>query len=208
MDSKELKRIQDDLTRYDQAREKVLELSRLVTRLCGWSIIQTHRAELDKAESTLLEAKKSLKQVNDSVTKYPELKDSGSVRVAEQEYTEALGLYDLVKTNKMPSLKKTGVESSCYLLGLLDLIGEFRRLTLNHLRAGRGTEAEKTLALMESLYEDLLSLDHTAIIPTFRNKADNARRIIESTRGDVVTEIRRLSLERAIRSLDDKLQRQ
>ncbi len=206
MNDKELKKIQDDLRKYDQAREKVFELSRLVTRLCGWSIIQTHRSELQKARSTLEEARKSLKQVNTSVAKYPELKNAGSVRVAEQEYAEALGLYDLVTTKKMPSLKKTGVESSSYLLGLLDLIGELRRLTLNHLRAGRGTQAEETLTTMEHLYENLLSLDHTAIIPTFRNKSDNARRIIESTRGDVVTEMRRLSLEHAIRSLEEKLQ--
>ncbi len=161
--------------------------------------------ELGKAAGTLKEARQSLKEVKNLASNYSELASSGSVRVAEQEYAEALGLYDLVKTGKMPNLAKTGVLHSCYLLGLLDLIGELRRLTLNHLRAGEGVKAEATLAKMEHMYEDLLSLDHTSIIPTFRNKADTARRIIESTRGDVVTEIRRLSLENAIRSLEGKL---
>ncbi len=94
-----------------------------------------------------------------------------------------------------------------YILGILDLIGELRRVTLNHLRRGKGNEADKTLKVMEELYEAVLTLDHTAIVPTFRVKADAARRIIESTRGDVITEIRRMSLEEAIRDLHDDVKR-
>ena len=201
----ELARIQLDLKNYDETREKVLESSRLVTRLCGWSIVQIHRGELKKAADTLKQAKNTLREICSLIETEPELKNSGNVRIAEQEYAEAGCLYSLAKAEKLPSSRRLAVESSSYLLGLLDLIGELRRLALNHLRAGKGTEAEQTLVIMEDLYEDLLSLDHTAIIPTFRNKADNARRIIESTRGDVVTEIRRLSLENAIRSLEKRV---
>lgn len=197
-----LQRIQRDLKRYDESREKVLGLSRVVTRLSGWSIIQTHRKEMKKAAATLREAERSLKQMSTALQRYPELKGSGSIRVAEQEYTEARCLHALVADHGLPSITKVGVEPSSYLLGLLDMIGELRRLALNYLRNGRGVEAERTLVTMEDLYEDLLSLDHTAIIPTFRNKADGVRRVIESTRGDVVTEIRRLSLEKAIRDLE------
>jgi translin len=107
----------------------------------------------------------------------------------------------------MTSLREVGVEPVPYILGVLDLIGELRRLTLNRLRNGMTSEAEKTLRTMEELYENVLSLDHTAIIPTFRVKADAARRIIESTRGDVITEVRRVSLEKAIRSLQDQIRK-
>jgi predicted translin family RNA/ssDNA-binding protein len=58
---------------------------------------------------------------------------------------------------------------------------------------------------MQSIYDDLQTLEHTSIIPTFRVKMDAARRIIESTRGDVVTEVRRYSLEQAIDRLDKQL---
>jgi predicted translin family RNA/ssDNA-binding protein len=57
------------------------------------------------------------------------------------------------------------------------------------------------------VYEDLYSIDHTAIIPNFRHKMDIARKLIESTRGDVVTEIRRLSLENTVKDLSDVLAR-
>jgi translin len=205
--SGDLKLIQRELASFDEVREKVLEVSRVVSRLSDWSIIQMHRKEMDRAASSLRDARRSLSRMNTLLRKVPELKQSGSVLVAYQEYTEAALLYGLLKRGRMASLREVGVEPVPYILGVLDLIGELRRLTLNRLRNGMTSEAEKTLRTMEELYENVLSLDHTAIIPTFRVKADAARRIIESTRGDVITEVRRVSLEKAIRSLQDQIRK-
>ena len=205
--SEDLKQIQQELTSFDEVREKVLEASRIATRLSDWSIIQMHRGEMDRAARSLKDAKESLSRISALLRKNPELKQSGSVLVAYQEYAEAMLLYGLLRDRKVASLKEVGVEPVPYILGVLDLIGELRRLTLNHLRKGKTSEAEKTLRTMEELYENLLTLDHTAIVPTFRVKADAARRIIESTRGDVITEVRRVSLEKAIRSLHDEVKR-
>lgn len=205
--SGDLKLIQRELASFDEVREKVLEVSRVASRLSDWSIIQMHRKEMDRAASSLRDARRSLSRMNTLLRKVPELKQSGSVLVAYQEYTEAALLYGLLKRGRMASLREVGVEPVPYILGVLDLIGELRRLTLNRLRNGMTSEAEKTLRTMEELYENVLSLDHTAIIPTFRVKADAARRIIESTRGDVITEVRRVSLEKAIRSLQDQIRK-
>lgn len=206
--SRDLKRIQEDLTRFDEVREKVLGASRVATRLSDWSIIQMHRGEMDRAASSLKEAKRSLLEIGSFLKKNPELKQSGSVLVAYQEYAEAMLLYELLKGGKVASLREVGVKPVPYILGVLDLIGELRRVALNHLRKGRASDADKTLRRMEELYESVLSLDHTAIVPTFRVKADAARRIIESTRGDVVTEVRGTSLERAIRNLHDEIKKE
>jgi len=134
-----------------------------------------------------------------------ELNSAPTVVVAFQEYTEAKLLHGIVTKRKLLSRKQIGVEILPYLLGLLDFIGELRRMVLNNLRKGEAREAEKNFALMEDVYEDLYSIDHTAIIPTFRHKMDIARKLIESTRGDVVTEIRRLSLENTVKDLSDVL---
>lgn len=205
--SKDLKQIQESLTSFDEIREKMLEVSRVATRLSDWSIIQMHRNDMERAEISLKEAKEALVQIRDLVKNTPELRQTGSVLVAYQEYVEALLLRGLLKEGKLASLKEVDVEPVPYILGILDLIGELRRVTLNHLRRGKGNEADKTLKVMEELYEAVLTLDHTAIVPTFRVKADAARRIIESTRGDVITEIRRMSLEEAIRDLHDDVKR-
>jgi predicted translin family RNA/ssDNA-binding protein len=58
---------------------------------------------------------------------------------------------------------------------------------------------------MEQVYEDLMGLDRTSILPNFRRKLDAARRILEATRGDVATDLRRVSLEKALRSVERKL---
>jgi translin len=205
--SKDLKQIQESLTSFDEIREKMLEVSRVATRLSDWSIIQMHRNDMERAEISLKEAKEALVQIRDLVKNTPELRQTGSVLVAYQEYVEAVLLRGLLKEGKLASLKEVDVEPVPYILGILDLIGELRRVTLNHLRRGKGNEADKTLKVMEELYEAVLTLDHTAIVPTFRVKADAARRIIESTRGDVITEIRRMSLEEAIRDLHDDVKR-
>jgi len=205
--SRDLRRIQTDLTGYDEVREKVFEASRAATRLSDASIIQMHRNDMENAESSLKEAKETLTRIGDFVKNKPELRQSGSVLVAYQEYVEAALLHSLLEEGRIATLREVGVESMPYILGVLDLIGELRRVALNHLRRGEDGEADKTLKTMEKLYENVTSLDHTAIVPTFRVKADAARRIIESTRGDVITEIRRMSLEKSIRSLHDDIKK-
>jgi len=202
---KDLEKIQTDLEKYDSIREKMLEVSRLATRLSGMAIIMMHRGDLKKAEETLREAENSLREIERLLKGNPELRSTGNVVVAYQEYAEAKLLFQVIQEGKLPSLKKVGVESTPYILGLLDFIGELRRMALNFLRKGSAIEAEKMLKLMENIYEDLISLNHAAIIPMFRRKADIARKIVETTRGDVVTEIRRMSLEKAIRGLEKKV---
>lgn len=204
---KDLKKIQKDLTCFDEVRDKVFDASRIATKLSGWSIVQMHRNEVENAENTLRQVRDNLAQIDDLLKKAPELKQSGSVVVAHQEYAEAMLLHGLLKERRLASLREVGVESTPYVLGILDLIGELRRVTLNHLRRGRADDADETLKTMEELYENVLTLDHTAIVPTFRVKADAARRIIESTRGDVITEIRRMSLEEAIRALNAEVKK-
>jgi len=202
---RDLEKIQIDLEKYDSIREKVLEVSRLATRLSDMAIIMMHRGDLKKAKDTLHQAEDSLREIERILKSSPELKNSGNVVVAYQEYVEAKLLFHIIQEGKLPSLEKIGVESTPYILGLLDFIGELRRMTLNFLRKGMTVEAEKTLKLMENIYEDLTSLNHAAIIPMFRRKTDIARKIVETTRGDVVTEIRRMSLEKAIRGLEKRI---
>lgn len=119
--------------------------------------------------------------------------------------TEAKLLFELKAKGRIASLRDVGTSSTAYLLGMLDFIGEMRRMILDALRHGKADEAQNLLIKMESLYEDLMSLDHTSILPNFRRKLDADRRILEATRGDVATDLRRVSLEKALRSVERKL---
>lgn len=202
---KDLASIQKQLTHYDEVREKVLSLSRTAVRLSSASILDLHRGNVDTASSGISKVEETLGKIEDLSKEFSEFRTSQSVVVAYQEYVEAMTLKKIIKSDGIPSMTDLKGDYRSYMLGLLDAIGEFRRMSLNNLRRGEVKTAEKLLDAMQGVYDDLQTLEHTSIIPTFRVKMDAARRIIESTRGDVVTEVRRYSLEQAIDRLDKRL---
>jgi len=201
----DMHQIQAELLSYDKAREQLQTLTRSVTRSCSWAIIQVHRGNLSQAGETISDAKNSLGELQNLLSSHSELPQFGQVLVAFQEYAEAKLLYNLKRTGKVATLKEVGTGSTAYLLGMLDFVGEMRRMILDSLRHGDAEKAQKLLSAMESIYEDLMALDRTSILPNFRHKLDAARRILETTRGDVATDLRRLSLEKALRSVERKL---
>jgi translin len=201
----DIERIQTELMSYDRARERLQTVTRNATRLCSWAIVQVHRGKLSQANKTLTEAKQALDELNSLLSTHSELPQFGQVLVAFQEYAEAKLLFSMKKTGKLASLKEVGTSSTAYLLGMLDFVGELRRMILDSLRKGNADEAQRLLSTMEQVYEDLMGLDRTSILPNFRRKLDAARRILEATRGDVATDLRRVSLEKALRSVERKL---
>lgn len=201
----DIDKIQAELLSYDKAREKLQTLTRNATRLCSWSIIQVHRGKLDQASKTMAEAKQSLDQLTALLSAHVELPQFGQVLVAFQEYAEAKLLFQMKRNGKLATLRDVGTSSTAYLLGMLDFMGEMRRMTLDALRRGNADEAQRLLVTMEKVYEDLMSFDRTSILPNFRRKLDASRRILEATRGDVATDLRRVSLEKALRSVERRL---
>jgi translin len=143
--------------------------------------------------------------IKDLIGARSELKQAGYVVVALQEYTEAIALFTFVTRHKLPSQREVGVDWMPYLLGILDFLGELRRMTMDQLKAGKLKEAERTFELMEKTFEDLLSLDRTSIIPTFRRKMDVAKKLVEATRADLIGDVRRASLEKALRNFEKRL---
>ena len=198
----DLEEIQRYLDGLDSARERLLECSRRAVRLASWAILQVHRMELEEAEETIKEVEDALKEMEEAVREYPELSSHSSALTAYQEYVEAKAFHILTREARLCRLGEVDVPSAQYLLGLLDMVGELRRTALECLKRSDPESAEAKLNIMERIYEDLLSLDHTTVISNFRHKMDAARRVIEATRGDVVTELRRRSLEDSINGLN------
>jgi translin len=201
----ELVGLQHKLTDYDKTREKLLELTRKTVRLASWAIVQTHRGQISKAKTTLREAEESITQVRGLLNERSEFKQVGYVIVAFQEFSEAKILLSYASRKRLLSQREAGVDWMPYVLGLLDFIGELRRMTMDQLKAGKLKEAQGTFESMEALFEDLLSLDRTSIVPTFRRKMDVAKKLVEATRADVVADIRRSSLEKTMKNLEKRM---
>ena len=205
LSKRDLASIQKQLVHYDEAREAVLTLSRTATRLAGSSILEIHRGDMDSASNTLRKVEQTLSKIEILANDFSEFKTSSGVVVAFQEYVEAMTLRSFAQSERIPTISELKTDNRSYVLGLLDAVGEFRRMALNSLRRGEVKRAEKLLETMEGIYDDLQTLEHTSIIPTFRVKMDADRRIIESTRGDVVTEVRRYALEQSLDRLEKRL---
>ena len=119
---------------------------------------------------------------------------------ALQEYSEARIFLVLVKESRFITPAEINVPSVDYVLGLADVIGEYRRLALDNLREGEVKKGEQCLEVMDQIFIQLLALDEAyMLVPGLRHKSDTARRVIEATRGDITLEIRRKSLEDALR---------
>lgn len=198
-----LDRIREELRRKEEAREEVQRDMRRATRLSKQAILFTHQQRFDDARKLLEEASGLLTKLLQVSKDHPDLVYTGLVHAAFQEYVEAHTLLKLILENRFVGPEELGVPAVSYVLGLADVIGELRRRSLDSLRKGDVELAEECLQRMEHIYVELMAMeDAYLLVPGLRRKCDIARRIIETTRGDVTIETRRSSLERSIKELE------
>ncbi|MFW6117400.1 MAG: YfdX family protein [Thermoproteota archaeon] len=201
-----LDEIQEDLKKRDEAWEEVKNHMRRATHLSKQAILQLHQNKKDKARNLLQEAEKLFSKLNKISQGHPDLAYTGIVDSAFQEYTEAQTFLSLVEKDRFIPPENLGIPLSSYVLGIPDVVGEFRRKALDELRKGQVDEAEKCLQTMENIYIQLTSMDQGyRLVSGLRRKCDVSRRIIESTRGDVTIEVRRKSLAHSITKLQKTL---
>ncbi|MBN1784412.1 MAG: hypothetical protein JW815_01570 [Candidatus Bathyarchaeota archaeon] len=198
-----LEQIQEELGAREEIREEIHRSMRKATRLSKQAIQVTHQERFDDAEAMLEEAKQLFIILHDKAKDYPYLLYSGSVGAAFEEHAEAQILLTLIQEGRFVNPKEIKVPFTPYVLALGDVIGELRRRALDLIRKGNLDAAEKTLERMEQIYSELTALDDAyVIVKGLRRKGDVARRLIEITRGDITSEVRRSALERSISKLE------
>ena len=198
-----LDRIQNDLTRREEVWEEIKRDMRRATRLSKQAILFVHQQRHDDARKLLDEARELFSKLREVSQDYPDLVYTGIVDSALQEYVEAQTFLGLIEKDRFVNPEELGVPPISYVLGLADVVGEFRRRTLDAIRRGDVDTAENCLQTMEHIYTELTGMDKGYLLVSgLRRKCDIARRIIESTRGDVTIEARRSSLEHSITELE------
>ena len=189
-----------------QFHDEVLTLARRILTLSKQAIMAVHRREREKAKEKLSDAETQLQRLTAITVDHPDLK-GGIVHAAYQEYTEASVFLDVVTRGRYLFPEELGVPSVHYLLGLADVIGEFRRRALDALRCGDFDSSEESLRIMEEIFVALVALDNAyKVAPELRRKCDVARRIIEVTRGDVTSEARRRALDQTMKRLVHRME--
>lgn len=198
-----LQKIKNDLMQKNDVREKAHESMRKTTSLSKQAILLIHQKKYSDAEELIESAKEKISNLQDLAKQYPEIIYGGMFSAALQEHSEARIFLTLIKESRFITPAEVGVPSVDYVLGLADVIGEYRRLALDDLREGEVKKGEECLEIMDQIFIQLLALDEAyMLVPGLRHKSDTARRIIESTRGDVTVEVRRKSLEDYLRKFD------
>lgn len=198
-----MKEVKEELIQKEEVRENAQKNMRKATSLSKQAILLMHQKKFDKAGKSIENAKEIISKLQISAREYPDIIYSGMFSAALQEYAEANVFQGLIKEARFVTPNEINVPALDYVLGLADVIGEYRRLVLDALREGEVKKGEEGLKIMDESYIELMALDEAyMLVPGLRRKCDMARRIIEATRGDVTQEVRRKALENRLIQLE------
>jgi len=195
--------IRKELRGKEKIRENAQKDMRKATSLSKQAILLIHQKRFREAKKLMEKAEEIISKLNDASAVYPEIVYSGLFDIALQEYSEANILLKLIEESRFITPNEVNVPSVNYVLGLADVIGEYRRMALDALREGDVEKAENCLSIMDEIYTELMAMDEAyMLVPGLRRKCDGARKIIEATRGDVTQEMRRNILEKYLKQFE------
>jgi len=190
-----LNKIAKSLSDIQDAREFLLKNTREVIVLCSRSIISVHKEDIKSAKNNLKQAETLLKKYQKKAT--------GDLRryiiTPEQEFVEAACLLAIFEKKEIPSEKKLDVMPESYILGLLDCVGELKRMVFDKIRVGKIDEATRIFEIMENLYLELYPFSmYDKVVKESRRKIDVNRILVEDARGAITEEKRRSELIKAL----------
>jgi len=194
-----LNKIAKSLENIQEAREFLLKNTREVIILCSRSIIAVHKGDLKTG-------KNNLKQADILLKKYKK-KATGGLRryliTPEQEFVEAACLIAFVEKKEIPSDKKLSVMTESYVLGLLDCVGELKRMVFDKIRIGEIDEATRVFEVMENLYLQLYTFSmYDKVVKEARRKIDVNRILVDDVRSVITEEQRRTELIKILQKLE------
>lgn len=188
-----------DFHEMDLAREKGFLFHRQVIKNASLTIRAVHREEYEEAKELLVQGGALLREAQETLKPYPNIYYSGFLADAEKEQAEAAITLAMVRQEPLPTPGELKIDSSNYIKGLAEVIGELRRHVLDLMRRDQFTRAEKILLIMDEFYYTLTTLDFPdAITRGLRRATDIARGCLERTRGELTT-------QQGLRRLEKKL---
>jgi translin len=173
-----------------RARELTLPLCRRAVRECALAIRAVHRSGLDEARTHLAAAADALAEATAATAEHPAVREAGYVHDAQKEFAEANLTLAFVAHQPIPTLADLQVEAPAFLNGMAEAASELRRAVLDRLRDDDAREAEHLFAVMEDVYDILITVDYPdALTGGLRRSTDALRAVLERTRGDVTNAI-------------------
>ena len=197
-----LNKIAKSLSEVQDAREFLLKNTREIIILCSKSIISVLKGDMKSAKNNLKQAdmllKKYKKKATSDLRRY--------MIMPEQEFVEAASLIAIVEKNEIPSEKELGVMPESYVLGLIDCVGELKRMIFDKIRIGDIDNASRVFEIMENLYLHLYPFSmYDKVVKEARRKIDVDRILVDDARGAITEEKRRSELIKALNKLQNRI---
>ena len=195
--------LHEQLKSIEERREKLITGTRKVVLLCGKSIVDLHRNEIREGEKKIEEARLLLNEFRP----YAKTDLQRYMVDAEQEFVEASMLRSICEGSPLPLREDLNVSGPSYITGILDTIGEIKRLIYDRMRTSQTTDVIRLFGLMQELYNAVYVLGvYDNLIPGLRRKLDISKMITEDVRAVVTEDSRRQLMINALAILEKKLE--
>ena len=186
----------------EERRNAIIKGTRDATILCSKAIVSMHSHKKNESSEYIERAKKLLRQFKelgkDDLQKY--------LYIAEQEFVEAYCLFSIAENSIIPSKRSLEVSDTSYVLGLLDCIGEIKRMIIDKIRSEGTSNVNVLFELMDKIYGTIYPLAvYDNLMPGLRKKLDVSRILIENVRALITEEKRRTIMIEKIDEFEKKI---
>ena len=186
----------------EERRNAIIKGTRDATILCSKAIVSMHTHKKNESIEYIEKAKKLLQQFKemgkDDLQRY--------LYIAEQEFVEAFCLFSIIENSGIPSMKSLEVSDISYVMGLLDCIGEIKRMIIDKIRAEGTSNINTLFELMDKIYGIIYPLAvYDNLMPGLRKKLDVSRLLIENVRAIITEEKRRTIMIEKIDEFEKKI---
>ena len=186
----------------EERRNAIIKGTRDATILCSKAIVSMHSHKKNESSEYIEKAKKLLRQFKelgkDDLQKY--------LYIAEQEFVEAYCLFSIAENSIIPSKRSLEVSDTSYVLGLLDCIGEIKRMIIDKIRSEGTSNVNALFELMDKIYGTIYPLAvYDNLMPGLRKKLDVSRILIENVRAIITEEKRRTIMIEKIDEFEKKI---
>jgi len=186
----------------EERRNAIIKGTRDATILCSKAIVSMHSHKKNESIEYIEKSKKLLKQFKelgkDDLQKY--------LYIAEQEFVEAYCLFSIAENSVIPGKRSLEVSDVSYVMGLLDCIGEIKRMIIDKIRSEGTSNVTALFELMDKIYGTIYPLAvYDNLMPGLRKKLDVSRILIENVRAIITEEKRRTIMIEKIDEFEKKI---
>lgn len=198
----DMEKINKKFKDVEERRNAIIKGTRDATIFCSKAIVSLHSHKKKESMEYIEKAKNLLQQFRelgkDDLQKY--------LYIAEQEYVEAFCLFSIAEDSLIPGMKSLQVSDVSYVMGLLDCIGEIKRMIIDKIRAEGTSNVNALFELMDKIYGTIYPLAvYDNLMPGLRKKLDVSRILIENVRAIITEEQRRTKMIEMLEHFEEKI---